>query len=197
MGNSARGKLFNVRAGQQTGVSSCMSNAFHEYGATWDFKGMTFTAKGHIEELDAAACLREAKSILNLAQNEPANQTLDRSWRGPGFDGQDLVLTSGFFYILRDAGMVKNEMGEPVESEACEAAGPKYFKLADIEAKRDQVCVNNNFDFLDKPMLCADITYVYAALKFGWKIGDEQTFRVIKKISDVEVTWTFGVALSA
>jgi hypothetical protein len=84
------------------------------------------------------------------------------------------------FWILQDAGME-----EGIE-----------YDLDNLNAARQEVCKGSNVQLLaanNKPFLCLSVTYVYAAMKFGWKI-DAQKFKIFQKINDVQVSWTFGVA---
>merc|ERR1712087_1092181 len=108
------------------------------------------------------------------------NTSIEGAWRGPGFGNQKVVLTSGLYRILKDAGL---------------AEGQEYV-LEAVDQARLRVCQNDNVQLQanNKPFLCASVTYVYAALKFGWKIGDQQKFMIFRQMNGSTVSWTLGVA---
>jgi len=184
--NSARGKMFGVSTDNTRGKSHCMIKKEAPVSATWNFKGTDFIGEAYAEGLNPVKCLDEAKNILtHNGQIGDANTSIDGAWRGPGLaENQEIVLTSGLYWILKDAGF---EQGEELN-------------LAKVNAARQRICKNDNVRELDadkKPFLCASVTYVYAALAFGWKIEENRVFRTYRKMNDVTVSWAFGVAVSA
>jgi len=181
--------MFQVNAQNPQGSSSCMIET-----AKWIFKGTEFTGEPKAGGLNPANCLQEAEDILkgtqfsgddlppftgNLAD---ADTSIQGAWRGPGFQNQKVVLTSGLYWILKDAGLVE---------------GQEYV-LANVNEARLNVCKTGNVELQEnnKPFLCASVTYVCAALQSGWKIGAQQKFMIFRTMGGSTVSWTLGVAVS-
>jgi len=76
------------------------------------------------------------------------------------------------------------------------------YNLEGLNNLRELVCQADNATLeTEDPFQCASVTYVFAALAFGWKIDADQPFQIAKDMEykgmSVAVSWTFGVAASA
>ncbi|KDD73355.1 GDA1/CD39 nucleoside phosphatase [Helicosporidium sp. ATCC 50920] len=173
------------------------------HSGTYDYAGESHAMRGRPEGVDGfAAC--EAVVVRALRQEKqdckaPALQcTFDGVWGGARTP-QAFYISSYFWDRAADAGLLPSEdaiqhllkpsrFGE-LAQRACAAGGE-----ADLgrEFPRVQEAL--------RPFLCLDLVYVHALLTRGFKVPEEASVTLVKKVEykreKVEAAWPLGAAIN-
>ncbi|VAI25518.1 unnamed protein product [Triticum turgidum subsp. durum] len=157
-------------------------------------------------KLGATAGLRligdeKAEQILEAVRDavHSKNCTFNGAWNGGGGPGQaDLYVTSSFYYMAADVGLIDSEATSGKTTPAAfRAAAEKICPMGFVEAKAAYPKVRS----VDAPFICMDLIYQYSLLVDGFGLEPTKEITVAQKVKHgeyfIEAAWALGEAIEA
>ncbi|XP_052765858.1 ectonucleoside triphosphate diphosphohydrolase 5-like [Mya arenaria] len=136
------------------------------YSGDYSYGGKVYKLRGaNSDEFTYASCASQTAVLV-----EPVLPV-------PELSGQEIYIFSYFFDRAQDAGLIGTD-GGTIRVGDFRTAAVKAFKSGDLK----------------KPFHALDLTYIYSLLSKGYRISDDTTVHLKKKIAGVEVSWALGAA---
>uniref|UniRef100_A0A453J918 Nucleoside-triphosphatase n=1 Tax=Aegilops tauschii subsp. strangulata TaxID=200361 RepID=A0A453J918_AEGTS len=130
-------------------------------------------------------CREDVTRALKIsAPCQAKNCTFNGAWNGGGGPGQaDLYVTSSFYYMASDVGLIDSEATSGKTTPAAfRAAAEKICPMGFVEAKAAYPKVRS----ADAPYICMDLIYQYSLLVDGFGLEPTKEITVAQKVKHGE-----------
>ncbi|KAM0903493.1 hypothetical protein ACQ4PT_018692 [Festuca glaucescens] len=191
---ASRVEIFKAKNGP---VSYCMMAGFN---GKYTYNGEQYDAIASPEGAAYEKCREDVTKALKLsAPCETKNCTFDGAWNGGGGACQsELYLTSSFYYMASDAGLIDSKATSGKTTPAAfKAAAEKICPMSFEEAK----AAYPKFRASDAPYICMDLIYQYSLLVDGFGLEPTKEITVAEKVKYgeylIEAAWPLGEAIEA
>ncbi|XP_051181307.1 probable apyrase 3 [Lolium perenne] len=191
---ASRVEIFKAKNGP---VSYCMMAGFN---GKYTYNGEQYDAIASPEGAAYEKCREDVTKALKLsAPCETKNCTFDGAWNGGGGASQaELYLTSSFYYMALDAGLIDSKATSGKTTPAAfKASAEKICPMSFQEAK----AAYPKFRASDAPYICMDLIYQYSLLVDGFGLDPTKEITVAEKVKYgeylIEAAWPLGEAIEA
>lgn len=191
---ASRAEIFKAKNGP---VSYCMLRGFV---GEYSYNGEQFDATASLQGAAYDKCREDVTKALKLgAACEHKNCTFNGAWNGGGGAGQtDLYVTSTFYYVASEVGLIDGEAASGKTTPAAfGAAAEKICAMSFEETKAAYTRVRAS----DAPYICMDLVYQYSLLVDGFGLEPAKEITVAQKVKHgeyfLEAAWPLGEAIEA
>ncbi|KAJ1433202.1 Nucleoside phosphatase GDA1/CD39 [Sesbania bispinosa] len=170
------------------------------YDGTYTYSKVEYKASSPASGSNFEECREIVLKALKV--NEPcpySNCTFGGIWKGGGGNGQKkLYVTSSFYYVPMDAGIVDSDKPN------------SKIRIKDLKSEAERACqikfedANSTYPLFDEsslPYICMDLTYQYTLYVDGFGLDPLQKITVTKEIeyegAVVDAAWPMGNAIEA
>ncbi|VAI11158.1 unnamed protein product [Triticum turgidum subsp. durum] len=191
---ASRVEIFKAKNGP---VSYCMLRG---YNGKYTYNGEQYDAIAPPQGAAYDKCREDVTKALKInAPCQAKNCTFNGAWNGGGGPGQaDLYVTSSFYYMAADVGLIDSEATSGKTTPAAfRAAAEKICPMGFMEAKATYPKVRS----VDTPYICMDLVYQYSLLVDGFGLEPTKEITVAQKVKHgeyfIEAAWALGEAIEA
>ncbi|XBH59027.1 hypothetical protein VPH35_080343 [Triticum aestivum] len=191
---ASRVEIFKAKNGP---VSYCMLRG---YNGKYTYNGEQYDAIAPPQGAAYDKCREDVTRALKIsAPCQAKNCTFNGAWNGGGGPGQaDLYVTSSFYYMASDVGLIDSEATSGKTTPAAfRAAAEKICPMGFVEAKAAYPKVRS----ADAPYICMDLIYQYSLLADGFGLEPTKEITVAQKVKHgeyfIEAAWALGEAIEA
>ena len=191
---ASRVEIFKAKNGP---VSYCMLRG---YNGKYTYNGEQYDAIAPPQGAAYDKCREDVTRALKIsAPCQAKNCTFNGAWNGGGGPGQaDLYVTSSFYYMASDVGLIDSEATSGKTTPAAfRAAAEKICPMGFVEAKAAYPKVRS----VDAPFICMDLIYQYSLLVDGFGLEPTKEITVAQKVKHgeyfIEAAWALGEAIEA
>ncbi|KAF7062566.1 hypothetical protein CFC21_069148 [Triticum aestivum] len=191
---ASRVEIFKAKNGP---VSYCMLRG---YNGKYTYNGEQYDAVAPPQGAAYDKCREDVTKALKIsAPCQAKNCTFNGAWNGGGGPGQaDLYVTSSFYYMAADVGLIDSEATSGKTTPAAfRAAAEKICPMGFVEAKAAYPKVRS----VDAPFICMDLIYQYSLLVDGFGLEPTKEITVAQKVKHgeyfIEAAWALGEAIEA
>uniref|UniRef100_A0A453J901 Apyrase n=1 Tax=Aegilops tauschii subsp. strangulata TaxID=200361 RepID=A0A453J901_AEGTS len=191
---ASRVEIFKAKNGP---VSYCMLRG---YNGKYTYNGEQYDAIAPPQGAAYDKCREDVTRALKIsAPCQAKNCTFNGAWNGGGGPGQaDLYVTSSFYYMASDVGLIDSEATSGKTTPAAfRAAAEKICPMGFVEAKAAYPKVRS----ADAPYICMDLIYQYSLLVDGFGLEPTKEITVAQKVKHgeyfIEAAWALGEAIEA